>query len=73
MKAITDRSCSADDLLCHLMNKFNRLLEGLQSEEAEKKRLAKVVLDLEMKIQSYNDFDQVLGTQEVLRENENLK
>lgn len=68
-----ENQSSADELLMHLTSKFNRLLDTLKQEETEKRLLQRMVVDLQLKIQSYHDFDQVIATQDSLRENENLK
>jgi len=55
-------------LLTHLTLKFNRLLEALRSEEAQRKTAEQLAADLQTKIASYHDFDQVLATQDTSRD-----
>ena len=64
---------SVEDLLTFLTTKFNKLIESLRIEELEKKQLQRQCLDQQLKIRSYEDFEQVLSVQETLREHANYK
>jgi hypothetical protein len=59
---------TAADLLTHLTLKFNRLLEALRSEEAQRKAAEQLAAELQAKISQYHDFDQVLATHDALRD-----
>ena len=64
---------TAADLLTHLTLKFNRLLEALRSEEAQRKAAEQLAAELQAKISQYHDFDQVLATHDALIEAEALR
>jgi hypothetical protein len=62
-----------EDLLTFLTTKFNKLIDSLKSEELEKRQLQRQCLEQQLRMQSYEDFEQVLAVQETMREHANYK